>query len=373
MKLFKILLVTIVIFSTLNASTSLPFELDDNFYQDKYESILRFKALQFNNGELDQKSKKQFIQIIKKIEELQKASKKFKITLVGHNFNEDAYYPKNYVTKLDYKMHKFKEDTQSKESVLTLKDKFIDNKVDKKVLYIYDQGGRFLAYTDINAKSQKLSNRVMVTVYILQEADLDSDKDGVINRYDRCEDTPLNANVDKNGCLVDSDYDGVYDYMDRCPDTPPKGVIVDEFGCPLDSDMDGVLDYKDRCINTQEGVVVDEDGCPTKKRLKLNFKYKSDKITKTSYNEIKKFAQFLQEHPHYKVKIFGYTDSKGNHKSNMTLSTNRAESVKKALISEGIDKSRIIAIGRGELDPIASNETKEGRAKNRRIEVQLFE
>jgi outer membrane protein OmpA-like peptidoglycan-associated protein len=89
----------------------------------------------------------------------------------------------------------------------------------------------------------------------------DSDGDGVIDRKDKCPNTPRGAVVDVKGCPLDADGDGVYDGLDKCPGTP-KGVKVDADGCPLDSDGDGVPDYLDKCPNTPRGVKVDATGCP---------------------------------------------------------------------------------------------------------------
>ena len=91
---------------------------------------------------------------------------------------------------------------------------------------------------------------------------MDSDKDGISDLYDKCNDTPEGIEVDKNGCPKDSDGDGVADYMDQCHDSL-SGKKVDEKGCPLDSDGDGVFDYKDQCHNPNSGALVDEFGCPS--------------------------------------------------------------------------------------------------------------
>lgn len=89
----------------------------------------------------------------------------------------------------------------------------------------------------------------------------DADHDGVNDKYDVCDNTPLGALVDKYGCPLDSDGDGIFDGLDLCPDTP-KGALVDITGCPLDSDQDGVYDGIDKCPNTPKGVTVDKLGCP---------------------------------------------------------------------------------------------------------------
>lgn len=89
----------------------------------------------------------------------------------------------------------------------------------------------------------------------------DKDGDGVIDEFDQCPDTPRGVEVNEKGCPLDSDLDGVPDYMDRCPGTP-KDFPVDSKGCPLDSDGDGVFDALDKCPNTPANVEVNDVGCP---------------------------------------------------------------------------------------------------------------
>jgi outer membrane protein OmpA-like peptidoglycan-associated protein len=90
---------------------------------------------------------------------------------------------------------------------------------------------------------------------------MDSDGDGVADGPDQCADTPKGATVDAKGCPMDSDGDGVSDGLDQCPATP-KGVTVDAKGCPTDSDGDGVFDGLDKCPGTAANLRVDADGCP---------------------------------------------------------------------------------------------------------------
>ncbi len=92
----------------------------------------------------------------------------------------------------------------------------------------------------------------------------DADKDGVVDRKDKCPETPLKVKVDRKGCPLDTDGDGVPDYLDQCPDTPAAAYgKVDLNGCPLDSDKDGVPDYLDKCPDTPTKSIgfVDKDGC----------------------------------------------------------------------------------------------------------------
>ncbi len=90
---------------------------------------------------------------------------------------------------------------------------------------------------------------------------VDSDRDGVPDGLDHCPRTPFGARVDSTGCAGDSDGDGVPDGLDRCPGTP-AGARTDRWGCFDDSDGDGVADGLDQCPNTSAGAQVDSRGCP---------------------------------------------------------------------------------------------------------------
>lgn len=210
---------------------------------------------------------------------------------------------------------------------------------------------------------------------VSEVADADVDKDGVPDSRDKCPRTPAGRTVDESGCMPDSDSDGVLDYEDHCLNTPAN-VAVDKDGCPADSDFDGVSDYKDMCPHTPEGTLVGEDGCPLKKRsmlLKIEFDSNKANIKKKYHKEIMKVAAFMKKNPKVNATIVGHTDSTGNRQANIRLSRDRANSVRTYLIHNfGIRGSRIKALGYGPDRPVASNKTKEGRMKNRRV-VASFE
>ncbi len=99
------------------------------------------------------------------------------------------------------------------------------------------------------------------------------------------------------------------------------------------------------------------------------FDVNSDVIKPESYKIIDQFGDALKANPTLKIKIVGYTDSDGDGGSNLTLSKKRAASVKTYLLYKfGIGDSRIKTDGKGESDPVASNSTAAGKAKNRRVE-----
>jgi len=140
-----------------------------------------------------------------------------------------------------------------------------------------------------------------------------------------------------------------------------------------DEDGDGVPDSIDRCPGTPAGVVVDEYGCEKVIRLNLgvNFAFDSDKIKPEYMDKIKVVSDFMAEHPDYSVLLEGHTDSVGAEAYNQGLSERRAAAVANALMSLGVDGSKISTTGYGETQPIADNSTAEGRAENRRVDAKF--
>ena len=170
---------------------------------------------------------------------------------------------------------------------------------------------------------------------------------------------------------ADTDGDGVTDDMDKCPNTP-SGVKVDGTGCPIDSDGDGVADYLDKCPNTTKGTRVDNSGCPLKAIIELRgvtFANNSANLKADSTAILDEMAITLKRYPELKVEVAGHTDSSGPSEYNANLSQRRADAVRTYLISKGVDAGNLTAKGYGEDKPIASNATREGRAKNRRVEL----
>ena len=170
--------------------------------------------------------------------------------------------------------------------------------------------------------------------------------------------------------VLDSDKDGVNDENDKCANTPAN-VKVDANGCALDSDKDGVADYLDKCPNTSKDFKVDKTGCPLSFNFKITFAKNSNVITSEFMPKVEELAKFLKENPKYKVEIQGYTDNTGSETYNKKLSEKRAKAVYEALINLGVSKDRVSYKGYGSENPIASNDTTEGRLANRRVVAKL--
>ncbi|MDJ0781055.1 MAG: OmpA family protein [Desulfosarcinaceae bacterium] len=210
---------------------------------------------------------------------------------------------------------------------------------------------------------------------------LDSDGDGVADAMDQCAGTPAGVMVDGNGCPVDTDGDGVADYLDKCPDTP-AGAAVDGNGCPVDTDGDGVADYLDKCPGTPAGMIVDAEGCPKATKsakvtaagtwLYEDIRFANGKadLAASSTPVLQEIATAMKANPEVRVEIQGHTDSRGSLAFNERLSQQRADAVRNYLIDQGIAPERMTARGYGPHRPIADNDTADGRAQNRRVELK---
>src|SRR3972149_6958530 len=155
--------------------------------------------------------------------------------------------------------------------------------------------------------------------------------------------------------------------------SPPPAPAPEQAGYfwPYDQDRDGVLDRDDKCPLTPLGAVVDTDGCPrTLLTLRdVHFAFDSAQLTSEAKSRLDAAVAAINANPSDTVSIEGHTDSMGSDAYNSQLSQRRARAVVDYLVSKGVSASRLKAVGKGENHPVASNDTREGRAKNRRVEI----
>ncbi|ASV30325.1 OmpA family protein [Maribacter cobaltidurans] len=202
----------------------------------------------------------------------------------------------------------------------------------------------------------------------------DADGDGVADKDDAC---PNEAGLAALAGCPDADSDGVADKDDECPN---EAGPSENNGCPWpDTDGDGVLDKDDQCPDVA-GTVANA-GCPevteeVQKQLNdyartILFDTGKSTIKAESTSVMVDIIQILNEYPNAKFTVEGHTDSVGSAKLNQSLSESRALSVKEFLVDKGIEEFRLSAIGYGKDKPIATNNTRAGRAQNRRVEINL--
>lgn len=232
--------------------------------------------------------------------------------------------------------------------------------------------------------------KVPKQIYIVK----DKDKDGIPDDEDKCIDEPGVKKFD--GC-PDRDNDGIQDSEDQCPDVP--GIKAFE-GCP-DTDNDGIPDSEDACVNEagpkelngcpdtdKDGVADREDECPgipgsaehkgcpvsfsEENLAHITFETGKATLQTTSYVALDEVIVVLKQYPNTRIIIEGHTDNEGDDNANMELSRQRAETIRLYFAQKGIKAERISTKGYGETKPIDTNDTPEGRRRNRRVEIHFI-
>ena len=178
--------------------------------------------------------------------------------------------------------------------------------------------------------------------------------------------------IGRNTCLPDSDQDGVPNKQDLCPHTPTN-TSVDANGCP-DTDRDGIVDKTDECPETVHGQRVDERGCPIihiKPIGQIHFKFDQSTLSEKAKLYLDGIADQLKANPRTKLRAFGHTDISGPLEHNEKLCLRRAKSVTDYLIGQGVRPEQVEPFRGGIIRE--HNETREGRAKNRKVELNTEE
>lgn len=144
---------------------------------------------------------------------------------------------------------------------------------------------------------------------------------------------------------------------------------------PADSDGDGVVDGIDECPGTLAGVKVDKVGCAIKQTIELkgiNFEFDKAELDANARRILDAVAETLKGQPTMKVELAGHTDNYGPEEYNQSLSERRMTAARDYLIEKGANGDNMTAVGYGESEPVASNDTAEGRELNRRVEFRIL-
>lgn len=234
-----------------------------------------------------------------------------------------------------------------------------------------------------DSDGDKLKDGEEVLTYRTNPLNIDTDNDG-LNDYAELmtyKTDPLNSDTDNDG-LNDGDEVNTYN-------TNPLSKDSDN---DMLTDGDEVLKYKTNPLaadtdkgSVNDGVEVNRGTDPlnpaddVEKEMEvgeklilegINFETNSSSITPDSEDILNKSLKYIQAHPNENYEISGHTDSRGSRNHNMKLSKDRADSVKDWLVNKGVDASRLTTEGYGPDQPVDSNDSEEGRAKNRRIEFK---
>lgn len=203
----------------------------------------------------------------------------------------------------------------------------------------------------------------------------DTDKDGLHDKIDLC---PKQKGPKAFKGCPDTDKDGLHDKIDLCPQQKGSKVFK---GCP-DTDKDGLHDKADQC--PKKWGPKENKGCPVAVIVKRNrqtiieirdkiyFRTGKNVILPKSYYIIDNVMRILRRYPKLRIRVDGHTDNVGGYRYNRRLSRRRARAVRNYMRKKGISRRRLRYRGYGYRKPIATNRTKAGRAKNRRVEFVIL-
>ena len=202
----------------------------------------------------------------------------------------------------------------------------------------------------------------------------DTDGDGIADPNDKCPDV---AGLAKFGGCPDTDGDGIEDAKDACPEVAGLRRFR---GC-ADTDGDGIADPKDKCPN--EAGPADNDGCPnpTEEAIEalnelgatVQFELNKADLKPEAIELLISVYDIMTKFGNTNFSIEGHTDTSGPKAFNQKLSEDRAEKVKSHLVEKGVDGTRLSTKGFGEDSPKVSNNTRDGRITNRRVEFKVVE
>lgn len=249
--------------------------------------------------------------------------------------------------------------------------------------YSYDIGikkvGRYTANNHEFMLAYKIKSRKNSVEQNKINSEISTLKSILSEEYDRL--TKARENLEKMKVAekaIDTDRDGVPNYKDQCSDTPPF-YRVDANGCSIDSDGDGIVDSEDYCPNVPGSEMY--KGCPdpTEQKVKINkayeniyFAFGKYALTDFSKNKLDKIADLMKNNELYILKMNGHTDDIGSVEINDELSFKRILEAKKYLLRSGVPDNRIIIEVHGESKPIIENSTVDSRAKNRRVNFEIY-
>ena len=160
---------------------------------------------------------------------------------------------------------------------------------------------------------------------------------------------------------------------DDALEEPVEGAPEEEVAVtgpdPVVEEIDDIDEEVEAETPTENQLIVDESLVEFDKTDAIEFGYNTAELTVASREALRAYALKLAAMGEINIIVIGHTDSLGEEAENMSLSIARAQAVVDELIQGGISEARVTAIGKGESEPVATNDNEEGRKSNRRVEI----
>jgi len=351
------------------------------FFSTDFEEIIHFDALVFEGDSLSADGEENLKDIVQKIDAYKNGKTNFFITVIGHtraitdDKNEKTIDSKTYANRIQNifrdSFNKNQSSSESQDYAKKIKQYLIARKVDEKIIEVEYRNALDPAFSDETKEGNNLSNRVMVSIYI--EENLDLDDDGVFNSRDYCPKTKQGMVVDIKGCKFSSiilladnhkDHNAIEittEHGSKVIDTPKDYTL-------LKSKYDTPRLYKsmpDEKIKTLFSDVL-ESSDVTQFLLYFN--------SRDFVNEDENFLKiidFLSTKKDAYIQIIGHTDTKGSASYNAKLAQKRAQAVARKIRDSGVKYLHMQVDSYGEYNLAVKTADGVSEVKNRRVEVLI--
>ncbi len=351
------------------------------FFSNDFDEIIRFDAINFEDNNLTSSGSQTLKDITQKINSYKDEKRNFYISIIGHTMattddkNENTIDSDTYANRIQ---NSFKDSFDTNESLersenyaKSIEKHLVDNGVDKNIIELEYRGAFDPAFSDETKESENLSNRVMVSLYI--EENLDLDDDGVLNSRDYCPNTKKGIVVDLKGCkfksiilLVENDknhnaIEVTTKQGSRVIDTPKDYTL-------LKSKHDTPRLYKSMPDEKMKAIFTDVlEGSDVRKFILY---FNSRDFVNEDENFLK-IIDFLSTKEDAYIQIIGHSDTKGAASYNADLAQKRAEAVAQKIKESGVKYLHIQVESYGEYNLAAKTADGVREAKNRRVEVLI--
>ena len=351
------------------------------FFSDNFDEIIRFDAIVFEDDTLSSDGRETLKKITQKIDAYKNGKANFFITVMGHTSattddeNENKIDSSTYANKIQ---NIFRDDFDTNQSAKQgqshaekIKQHLIDNKIDEKIIELEYRKDLDPAFSNETQEGKKLSNRVMVSLYIEENLDLDSD--GVVNSRDFCPKTKEGMVVDLKGCKFKSiillaENGNKYNAIEV---TTKKGSRV--IGTPWDytllkSKHDTPRLYKSMPDEKMKAIFSDVLVGSDVTKFFLYFN-SSDFVNEDE--NLFKIIDFLSTKEDAFIQIIGHTDTKGSANFNAELAQKRAQTIAQKIKESGVKYLHMLVESYGEYNLAVKTANGISEEKNRRVEVLI--
>ena len=351
------------------------------FFSDDFEEIIHFEPILFEDDTLSSDGRETLKKITQKVDSYKNGKINFFITVIGHtnattdDENENKIDSNTYANKIQNIFRDSFDANQSAEQSQSyaekIKQHLIDNKIDEKIIELEYRKDLDPAFSNETKAGKKLSNRVMISLYI--EENLDLDNDGVVNSRDFCPKTKKDMLVDSKGCKFKSiillvENSKKYNAIEITTKSGSRVISTPKDYTLLKSEHDTPRLYKSMPDEKMKAIFSDvlEGSNVTKFLLYFN--------SRDFVNEDKnlfKIIEFLSTKEDAYIQIIGHTDTKGSSNYNAELAQKRAEAIAQKIKESGVKYLYMDVESYGEYNPAVKTNDGVNEAQNRRVEVLI--